>query len=151
MSAYDPQGVKGTGITYATSPMGADHTAGLTYFLPMDHHDKEGQVEASRDAQVERAAYDSLGLCLFLMAATGHHPDKVVNMVNSLYDLDKGEDYLENLGKRTIAEEKEFSENAGLRDSDDRIPEYFKNESLPPYDLKWDFESEELDRIFDEL
>ena len=26
--AYDPRAVKGVGLTYATSPMGADHTAG---------------------------------------------------------------------------------------------------------------------------
>ena len=45
MSAYDPRGVKGTGVTYATSPMGADHTAGLTVFMPMDHHDKKDQIE----------------------------------------------------------------------------------------------------------
>ena len=28
MPAYDPRAVKGVGVTYATSPMGADHTAG---------------------------------------------------------------------------------------------------------------------------
>ena len=28
LSAYDPRVLKGTGVTYATCPMGADHTAG---------------------------------------------------------------------------------------------------------------------------
>ncbi|MCL5677024.1 MAG: aldehyde ferredoxin oxidoreductase, partial [Firmicutes bacterium] len=30
MAAYEPRGLKGTGTTFATSPMGADHTAGNT-------------------------------------------------------------------------------------------------------------------------
>ncbi len=28
LPAYDPRSVKGVGVTYATTPMGADHTAG---------------------------------------------------------------------------------------------------------------------------
>ena len=39
--------VKGTGVTYATSPMGGDHTEGLTVFAPVDHHDRQGQVACS--------------------------------------------------------------------------------------------------------
>jgi aldehyde:ferredoxin oxidoreductase len=30
MPAYEPRAVKGIGITYATTPMGADHTSGYT-------------------------------------------------------------------------------------------------------------------------
>jgi len=30
MAAYDPLAIKGFGVTYATSPMGVDHTAGST-------------------------------------------------------------------------------------------------------------------------
>ena len=48
ISAYDPRAVKGTGVTYATSPMGGDHTVGLTVFAPVDHHDRQGQVALSR-------------------------------------------------------------------------------------------------------
>ncbi len=44
MSAYDPRVVKGTAVTYATSPQGADHTAGLTIFFPVDHRDRTNAV-----------------------------------------------------------------------------------------------------------
>ena len=71
MSAYDPRVVKGTGVTYATSPQGADHTAGLTVFAPVDHLDPAGAVALSRTVQVQRAAYDALGLCVFNLGATG--------------------------------------------------------------------------------
>ena len=41
MPAYDPRSVKGLGVTYSTSPMGADHTAGNTVRLNIKHHLKE--------------------------------------------------------------------------------------------------------------
>ena len=74
MSAYDPRVVKGTGVTYATSPQGADHTAGLTVFAPVNHLDPAGAVALSRTVQVQRAAYDALGLCVFNLGATGPRP-----------------------------------------------------------------------------
>ncbi len=151
MSAYDPRGVKGTGVTYATSPMGADHTAGLTVFMPMDHHDKKDQIDVSRKMQVGRAAYDTLGLCVFLMAATAPHPEVIVKLINSIFDLDKDEEFITELGEKTIKWEKEFNRKAGFDKSDNRIPEYFKKEALPPFNLKWDFEDEELDSIFEDL
>ena len=71
--AYDPRSVKGIGITYATSTMGADHTAGYSVATnilkvggDVDPLKKEGQVELSRNLQIATAAVDSTGLCLFV-------------------------------------------------------------------------------------
>lgn len=57
--AYDPRSVKGIGITYATSTMGADHTAGYTIATNIlnvggfvDPLKKDGQVELSRNLQI---------------------------------------------------------------------------------------------------
>ncbi len=149
MSAYDPRGVKGTGITYATSPMGADHTAGLTVFMPVDHHDKTGQVEISRKMQVGRSAYDVLGLCAFLTAATAMRPDAVTAMLNSLYGLSLEPSFLAETGMETIRQEIAFNRAAGFTSRDDRIPEFFREEPLPPFNLTWDIDDEELDSIFD--
>lgn len=55
---HDPRSVKGTGVTYLTSPMGADHTAGLTYRIPRA---KERQVENSLRFQVQAATAESFG------------------------------------------------------------------------------------------
>ena len=151
ISAYDPRGVKGTGVTYATSPMGADHTAGLTVFIPLDHHSKEGQIEASRKVQLGRTAYDSLGLCVFLMAATAPHPDKVVDMLNGLYDLDLEKNYLEKLGKKTLELERDFNEEAGIPRDDFDIPKFFRQEPLQPKGSTWDFTQEELEKLFSEM
>jgi aldehyde:ferredoxin oxidoreductase len=150
MSGYDPRGVKGTGVTYATSPMGADHTAGLTVYMPVDHHNKKDQIETSRKMQVGRCSYDVLGLCTFLLAATAMDGDKVVDMLNSLYDLQLPPDYLLKLGKNTILIEKEYNCAAGFDKRDDRIPSYFIEETLPPFNLRWDIDDAEMDAMFGE-
>ena len=71
--AYDPRAVKGIGITYATTPMGADHTSGYTVATNIlgvggrvDPLKKEGQVELSRNLQIATAAVDSTGMCIFI-------------------------------------------------------------------------------------
>ena len=148
MSGYDPRGVKGTGVTYATTPMGADHTAGLTVYMPVDHHSREGQVELSRKMQIGRTAYDVLGLCTFLMAATALHGDAVVDMLNGLYGLELPPDFLRQLGEETIAMEKSYNRAAGFTAQDDRIPAYFREEKLPPFGLRWDIEDSEIDSMF---
>jgi len=79
--AYDPRSVKGVGLTYATTPMGADHTAGYavaTNILKVggyvDPLSKEGQVELSRNLQIATAAIDSTGMCLFIAFAIWTSP-----------------------------------------------------------------------------
>ena len=74
--AYDPRAVKGVGVTYATTPMGADHTAGygvtaniLKVGGDIDPLKKEGNIELSRDLQIATAAIDAAGLCLFVAFA----------------------------------------------------------------------------------
>ncbi|MBN2295628.1 MAG: hypothetical protein JXM70_24570, partial [Pirellulales bacterium] len=76
MPAYDPRAVKGQGVTYATSPMGADHTAGYAVTANVlgvggnvDALKPEGQVALSRGLQIATAAIDSSGLCLFVAFA----------------------------------------------------------------------------------
>ena len=66
--AYDPRAVKGMAITYATTPMGADHTTGYavaTNILgvggSVDPLSKEGQIALSRNLQIATAAIDSTG------------------------------------------------------------------------------------------
>ncbi|HHU31446.1 MAG: aldehyde ferredoxin oxidoreductase C-terminal domain-containing protein [Zhaonellaceae bacterium] len=148
MSAYDPRGVKGTGITYATTPMGADHTAGLTVFFPVDHHAKEGQIGISKKAQIQRAGYDCMGLCAFLTSATGQTPELITDMVNALYGTNITPEDWDDLALQTINTEISFNRAAGLGKETDRIPEFFAKELLAPFNLKWDVSDDELDSIF---
>ncbi len=149
MSAYDPRVVKGTAVTYATSPQGADHTAGLTVFFPIDHRDPSLAIKFSRIAQIQRAAYDALNLCAFNTSATGQRPDIVIEMLRKLYEVELPDNYLDILGRKVIDLELAFNRAAGLTAEDDRIPDFFKTEPLTEVvKTVFDVSDAELDSIW---
>lgn len=150
ISAYDPRAIKGTGVTYATTPQGADHTAGLTIRAQIDHISPEGQVELSRGAQYNMAGYDTLGACVFGGFAFGTVPTVIPDLVRSRFGWDVEDDLLKTLGRETILLEREFNKRAGFTEADDRIPEWMTLENLPPHDTAFDVPGEEMDTVFDE-
>jgi aldehyde:ferredoxin oxidoreductase len=155
--AYDPRAVKGVGITYATTPMGADHTSGYavaTNILKVggfvDPLKKEGQVELSRNLQIATAAVDSTGMCLFIAFAILDIPDgfnALVDMINARYNLSLTGDDVAALGKTILKAERGFNQRAGFTNAHDRLPEFFE-EQLPPHNVTWDFTDEEIDEVF---
>ncbi|MCK4800904.1 MAG: aldehyde ferredoxin oxidoreductase [Anaerolineales bacterium] len=151
MSAYDPRAIKGTGVTYATSPQGADHTSGLTIRSKVDHLDPEGQVELSRNSQINVAGYDTLGACAFASFGFAAAPETITALLNARYGGGFGEDTLRNLGKETIKLEREFNKRAGFTKEDDRLPAWMKEEPLPPHNAVFDVLEDEMDHIFDDL
>jgi len=149
MAAYDPRAIKGTGVTYATSPQGADHTCGMTIRAKVKHTDPKGQVEASQGAQIKMAGYDSLGACLFSGFGFAKDLSVIGELINTIYNTEVGEDYLQELGKKTLLLEREFNRRAGFTKEDDRIPEWMTREPLPPHNTVFDVSKEDLDRVFD--
>jgi aldehyde:ferredoxin oxidoreductase len=153
MSAYEPRAIKGTGVTYATTPQGADHTSGLTIRAKINHLDPNGQVEVSRGAQWNMAGYDTLGACIFAGFGYAATPDGVVKrLLAARYGWDDLPDnILAELGKQTIKMEREFNRRAGFTAKDDRLPEWMTREPLPPHNAVFDVSDEALDHIFDEI
>ncbi len=151
LSAYDPRAIKGTGVTYATSPQGADHTAGLTIRAKIDHLGTEGQVEISRNAQFKMAGYDSLGACIFASFGFGEDPQLIPELIEEITGNTVGENFLVTLGKETIRLEREFNLRAGFTSKDDRLPEWMRSEPLPPHNALFDVSDSDLDSIFDEI
>ncbi len=151
MSAYDPRAIKGTGVTYATSPQGADHTCGLTIRAKVDHLDPNGQVKLSRGAQYNMAGYDTLGACIFAGFGYAAAPGSIAKLLNTRYGWDVGEDILQVLGRETIQLEREFNRQAGFTRRDDRLPEWMTSEPLSPHNAVFDVPEAELDTIFDEF
>jgi aldehyde:ferredoxin oxidoreductase len=153
MSAYEPRAIKGTGVTYATTPQGADHTCGLTIRAKVDHLDPKGQVALSRGAQYNMAGYDTIGACLFAGFGYAATPDNVIKRLLAArygwYDL--SDNILAELGKETTRMELEFNRRAGFTAKDDRIPEWMTREPVAPHNSVFDVPDEELDHIFDEL
>jgi len=151
MSAYDPRAIKGTGVTFATSTQGGDHTAGLTLRVKIDHRDPKGQVAASRAMQINCAGYDSLGACLMSGPGFATAPGALRDLLNSRYGWNMGDDVLQVLGKQTLMLEREFNRRAGFTSAHDRLPEWMTREALPPFNTVFDVPPEEMDEIFKDL
>lgn len=149
MSAYEPRSIKGTGVTYATSPQGADHTAGLTIRAKINHLKPEGQVAVSRNAQINAAGYDTLGVCAFGGFGFAKAPGAIRDLIKGKYGWDLGEDALQVLGREALKLEREFNQAAGFGPEDDRLPEWMTLESIPPHNVVFDVPDEELDSLFD--
>lgn len=149
MSAYDPRAIKGTGVTYATSPQGADHTSGLTIRAKIDHLDPAIQIEISRNAQINAAGYDTLGVCAFAGFGFGAVPEVIAALLNSRYGWEMSGDILQKLGRETLSLERKFNKAAGFGIDDDRLPEWMTREKLPPHNAVFDVLNEELDKVFD--
>ncbi len=149
MSAYDPRAIKGTGVTYATSAQGADHTAGLTIRAKIDHLSPQGQVAVSRTAQLNMAGYDSLGACIFAGFGYATAPACIPALVRARYGWDVPDNYLQVLGGEAIKLERQFNRQAGFTKAHDRLPEWMRREPLAPTNAVFDVPEEELDAIFE--
>lgn len=149
ISAYDPRAIKGTGITYATSPQGADHTAGLTIRAKVDHTSPNGQKSISLTAQINMAGYDTLGACIFAGFGFSTAPHVIRDLLNARYGWQVGEDILQVLGRETLKLELEFNRRAGFTAADNRLPEWMTREPLAPTNAVFDVPEEDLDTVFD--
>jgi aldehyde:ferredoxin oxidoreductase len=161
MPAYDPRAVKGIGTTYATSTMGADHTAGYTIcpeilgvMGKVDPLSAEGKASLSRAFQATTAFIDSTGHCLFTAFATLDIPAGYQGMIEEcngvLGTLWTADNVLE-IGKEIIKSEREFNEKAGFNNARDRLPEFMKLEPLAPHNQIFDVPDSALDSVYGEL
>ena len=158
MPAYDPRAIQGIGVTYATSTMGADHTAGYAIATNImkvggyvDPLKPEGQVELSRNLQIATAALDSTGLCLFTAFAVLDQPETfeaIYRMLNAQYGLNLTEDDVTELGKNVLKTERDFNTRAGFTNKDDRLPEFMYQEALAPHNQVFMVKDEELDEFW---
>ncbi|MGE5577080.1 MAG: aldehyde ferredoxin oxidoreductase family protein, partial [Syntrophothermus sp.] len=148
MPSYDPRAVKGLGVTYATSPMGADHTAGQTIRAQVDHRSAAGQSEASRNAQINATIYDCLGVCLFVGPAVKTRLELLSALVNARYGTAWSGEDLRQMALETLHTELAFNRAAGFGPADDRLPEYMTRQVNPASGTVFDVPAEELDGLF---
>ena len=156
IAGYDPRAMVGNGVTFATSPMGADHTAGNLIGLYLqkicDPLKPEGQVEISKNIQITMAAFDSTGQC-FMATVAQLGPEAgapFLKALNAKLGTQLGpDDFPHALGIRVLKAEREFNQKAGLTKKDDRLPEFFYKEPLPPHNTVFTISDEELDQVFD--
>jgi aldehyde:ferredoxin oxidoreductase len=155
LSGYDPRILKGTGVTFATSPQGADHTAGIV--LPGPHDPQyvpvapTGQAPKSQFMQAWMAACDTLGLCMMIAmpimeAGPGLHLN-LVGSVSALTGQPLDDKYICNLGAEVLEIERKFNKAAGLTNKDDRLPKFFSEEPNAPGAPVFDVPEAEMDSV----
>ena len=147
LAGYDPRGLKGTGVTYATCPMGADHTAGNALGNPtVDPLQKDGQVALSTNLQVGMTMFDNLGMCIFsgFCIAEPEYLQSLVNMVAAKYGGEWDVDRLMGIAVQTLSIEKTFNKNAGFTEEDDRLPDFMYTEQLEGPGTVFDITDEEM-------
>ena len=159
IAAYDPRAVQGMGVTYGTSPMGADHTAGNVIDKnlsslggSLNPLKADGQVAVSRAYQIEMAAFDCTGLCLFALSAaktSEKAAEALLKMLNARMETELSFEDLVNMGIRVLKAEREFNRKAGFTRQDDRLPKFFYEEPLPPHNTVFAVSDDEMDSVFD--
>lgn len=161
LSGYDPRVFKGTGVTFMTSPMGADHTAGICFPGRGGYREetKDGskikhyegnkiQVALSSDLQVMTTVCDSLGFCYFV-GTNIKNMNLFAKLINQRYGLNViGEDMI-TLGKETLKTERAFNKAAGITEAQDRLPEFFREEKIKPDGYVFDVDENEIKKIYD--
>lgn len=148
MAAYDPRNTKGTGITYATSPMGADHTAGLTMARAFDDCGRAAQAYVSNKLQVAMCFADSM-MCIFAFAHIVPGLPLLGKLVGALYGGPSDFSRVAGMGVKTLLTERAFNKMAGMTDKDDRLPEFFYKERSVATGSQFDINDYELEVIFD--
>jgi aldehyde:ferredoxin oxidoreductase len=136
LPAYDPRGIQGHGVQYATSNRGGCHVRGYMISpeilgLPekLDRLSLEGKPEWAKIFQDFTAAIDSSGLCLFTSFALG--ADDYANLVNAVCGTYlTGDDFIQ-AGERIWNLEKLYNLEAGIDSSQDTLPRRLLDEPIP--------------------
>jgi len=131
--AWDPRPLKATGLTYLTSPMGADHTAGLIVNPGMP---QEQWVRASQEAQLVNAVCDSSGFCQFLQP----NLDDIRDFYGALYGEAVSREQIADVGWQCLEDEWEFNRRAGWQPQDDVMPACMAEDPVGPENarVRWD-------------
>jgi len=134
--AYDPRGVQGHGLQYATSNRGGCHVRGYLISpeilgLPekIDRYSLEGKAVWVKAFQDLTSVIDSLGLCLFTSFALGAHHYR--DMFNAIVGDNWTTDTLLEAGDRIWNIERLFNLKAGVSPDQDKLPSRLLNEPIP--------------------
>ena len=158
ISGYDPRVFKAMSVTYATSPMGADHTAGAAIAgrVPNserdygDLTDNKNKLDLSYELQIYTTVLDSMGCCYFIGPDYGTMKI-IADALNAMYELNLSREDVIDIGKQILKYEISFNEKAGLHQDDNDLPKFFREESSDPVKLKVTFLKKEFQNFWKKL
>ncbi len=136
LPAYDPRGLMGHGLQYATSNRGGCHVRGYMISpeilgMPekLDRFSLEGKAEWVRIFQDLTAAIDSSGLCLFTSFSLG--ADDYANLLTAATGVDYTAADVLAAGDRAYNVERLFNMAEGYSAADDTLPKRLLDEPMP--------------------
>jgi aldehyde:ferredoxin oxidoreductase len=131
LPAWDPRPLKAAGVTYCTSAMGADHTAGL---VVDPGQPIEEIARASQEAQIVNTAIDSSGFCQFLMTSI----EEIAEFYSHFFGETITREQVADLAWQCMQEEWAFNKRAGFGPEDDEMPATMKEDPIGPQKVVWD-------------
>jgi aldehyde:ferredoxin oxidoreductase len=144
--AHDPRSVKGTGVTYFTSPMGADHTAGLTYRIPRN---RDKQAENSLKSQIQAATCDAFGYCLnSVPGGRASIYQFFADLINARYGLQLTPKDIMEIGKQTLRDQLAFNEKAEFSKMDSKSAAFVREETVSPTGQVFDVDDAEIEKVW---
>jgi len=140
--AWDPRPLKATGVTYCTSPMGADHTAGLIVNPGLP---EEEFARASQESQLVNAVCDSSGFCQFLQPSL----DDIRAFYGDLYGEEVSRQQIADLGWQCLQDEWEFNRRAGFTSADDVMADCMQSDAIGPQEVVFDVSAEIVSQAYE--
>jgi aldehyde:ferredoxin oxidoreductase len=140
LPVWDPRVMKATGVTYATSAMGADHTAGIVTLVGLPH---DNLAALSQEAQILNAIGDSAGYCQFIGATIR----ELRPLLEALFDRTIADRELIEVGWQCLQAEWDFNRRAGFTESDDDLPACMKAEPVGEWAYVFDVDATILQQV----
>jgi aldehyde:ferredoxin oxidoreductase len=141
LPGYDPRGLQGTGLNYATSPIGGSHCRAHMAYCEMvgipkliDPHEWKGRARIVKSWQDVFSVIDSAGICIFftirnlLRPELEISPDGILEYLNAVTGAGYTIDELVRAGERTLNAERMFLIKAGFSRKDDTLPRRLTHE-----------------------
>jgi aldehyde:ferredoxin oxidoreductase len=135
---YDPRGIQGMSLAFATSTRGACHLR-ATMYVPelfqgvLDRFTVKGKAKTLKELQELFTVYDAMILCKFgARNAFANDWNNMVMLVNAATGFGYTLDDLKKVGARIWTVERLFNLREGLSKKDDTLPERFF--TLPIHD-----------------
>jgi len=136
MPAYDPRGIKGIGLEYATSNRGGCHVTGYTVSpeivgIPekIDPQTIEGKAQWVKTFQDFTCTVNSTVNCLFTTFALG--AKDYADLLSNVTGWDISEDEILKIGERIYNLERVIMGKLGFSDKDDTLPPRLLKEPMP--------------------
>lgn len=135
MPAYDPRGVQGIGLHYATNNRGGCHVRGYTIApevlgnpFKVDQHATEGKPALVITFQDLTAALDSTGSCLF--ATFGIGAEELASLMSAVTGIPYSTEEFMKAGERIWNMERLFDLKSGITHEDDYLPQRLLKEPI---------------------